>query len=292
MPDDESSEAVQQETVEHGSEGEAVSPPSPPDNPRPENTQPVATQSVTNEIRGLEGRIRGAEKWMIYLTSGIVLLTAGMVIVGILQWNAMQGQLGEMKSGGADTKNLAISTDKQATTADAALTLARDNFRREQRPYIWFTLAGAGQIEFHQTPRTDPPSGQILWTFHITNYGRSPAYGFQHVREEIKIGDSPFKVIWQREYKTGGQGTVIPPTKDDFATVVSDPGIALSEFNRLLGIDNSIQVRVRMNYSDGDGFLYETGFCESRLTNGGSIKYCDEGNYIKELPRPQQSKGR
>ena len=66
---------------------------------------------MKGEIKDFEGRIedriRGAEKWMIWLTAAIAFFGLCAVVVGVLQWNAMKGQLTEMRSGGIDTHTLA-----------------------------------------------------------------------------------------------------------------------------------------------------------------------------------------
>ena len=75
------------------------------------------------------------------------------------------------------------------------------------------------------------------------------------------------------------KGTPVPPNKDDFGTVVSDPGITLEQYNRLLGVDNAIRVRIQMQYTDAYGGNYETEICLGRLVSG-AIQYCD-GSHIK-----------
>jgi hypothetical protein len=170
-----------------------------------------------------------------------------------------------------------------AKAAQAANTDAENRFREDERPYIWFTAAGNGTPEFHPTPNTNPPTGQVVWSWHYTDYGKTPAYGLQFIREEIKVGDRPFKIMFERAYRPG-IGTVIPPGKDDFATIPSSP-IAQEDFNRLLQIDRSIAIRGRVDYADAGGALYETGFCQSRLTSGAT-EYCEEDNYIKALSKP------
>ena len=184
-----------------------------------------------------------------------------------------------------------LSEMKKSTTAATAAVLAaqqansdaRDRFEEDERPYIWFNATGTGAPEFIQTPNSSPSTGQVVWSWHYTDYGRTPAYGVQWVFEEIKIGNRPFKVMLQRPY--GHIGSVTPPGKDDFATIPSKPGLTQEEFNHLLQVDHAISIRAHVDYVDAEGAVYETGFCMSRLS-GGAIEYCDEGNYIKELSKP------
>lgn len=67
-----------------------------PEQPNSATTQPVANDSVTTDVKDLEGRIRRAEVWMIGLTAAIAFFGLCAVIVGTLQWCAMRGQLAEM----------------------------------------------------------------------------------------------------------------------------------------------------------------------------------------------------
>ena len=52
---------------------------------------------------------------MIVLTAAIAVFALCSVVVAILQWRAMTGQLKEMQSGGTDTHNLAVAAGNQAT---------------------------------------------------------------------------------------------------------------------------------------------------------------------------------
>jgi hypothetical protein len=97
-------------------------------------------------------------------------------------------------------------------------------------------------------------------------------------QQYIKVGDKPFTLAYGA--KGWGVGAPLPPTKDDFATVVSEPGSGRDEFTRLLGINESVSIRGVIQYSDSYDGQYETGFCLDRLPTG-AIMNCREGNYIK-----------
>ncbi len=106
---------------------------------------------------------------MIWLTGAVAFFTLGLVFVGILQWSAMRGQLSEMRSGSADTHELAVAAGEQAKAATSAsqtaeksrldssasfsktlaqmkaqteaaqktFALQSELFLIEQRPYVW-----------------------------------------------------------------------------------------------------------------------------------------------------------
>src|SRR5579862_1877652 len=109
MPDDTRSEGIKQEAIQQTPETEPIHPPTLPDNPPAPPAKTVPENNVDAAVHAIEDRVKRAEWLMIGLTAGIVLLTLGLVIVGILQWRVMSGQLGEMKSGGDDTHALALA---------------------------------------------------------------------------------------------------------------------------------------------------------------------------------------
>ena len=152
---------------------------------------------------------------------------------------------------------------------------ADDRFRQDERPYIAETPKSNQAPEFIPNRIHPEMDGQILWNFHFSNFGKTPAY---HLQSEkfIKLGDRPF-VRSYGEPRHRGE-TILPPTGDNFITVISVP-MQRQQFDHLLTINEGIQIKVKFLYSDAYGTNYETGVCETRL-NTGAISYC-EGNYIK-----------
>jgi hypothetical protein len=114
MPDDPASDGIKQKPLEDGTKTEAIQTPPPPDNPPTPPAQTIPDQHVEAEVKILGDRVKRAEWLMIGLTAGIVLLTLGLVIVGVLQWRVLSGQLREMHDSGIDTHDLAVAAGKQA----------------------------------------------------------------------------------------------------------------------------------------------------------------------------------
>src|SRR5579864_5207572 len=73
----------------------------------------IRNEEMDTKIQNLGEQLHKAEKWMIWLTGAIAFFGLCTVLVGALQWNAMKGQLKEMKSGGQDTHDLAVAAKKQ-----------------------------------------------------------------------------------------------------------------------------------------------------------------------------------
>lgn len=102
-------------------------------NPTGSDVQEEGNHATQGEIAKLEDRIRGAEKWMIWLTGAIALFALGSVVVGVLQWSVI-------KSGGTDTHTLAVAAQTQAINmrnmsdaADKISQAAQDMVKQEQR---------------------------------------------------------------------------------------------------------------------------------------------------------------
>jgi hypothetical protein len=154
MPDDNPGEDIKKESIQQSPDSKLIGrPPATPDNPPAADAQPISAESVNADIKGLENRIdnrmRRAEIWMLWLTGAIVFSGFCSVAVGILQWSVMRGQLGEMKSGGTDTHNLAVSARKQAAAMDTgndraklALDASIQASRTDQRAWVGITEAG------------------------------------------------------------------------------------------------------------------------------------------------------
>jgi hypothetical protein len=175
-----------------------------------------------------------------------------------------------------EMKKAADAAGKSAAAAIDANKNARDNFRQDQRPYVWLTNFRAPDLLVHPD-RPNDVEGHATWSFHYTNYGKSPAYhvSLTHVME---IGD---KATTRRrnlgQFKTSPP---IPPNKDDFTTAVSRQRISQSEFTRLRNTENAIMVFGQFKYSDSSGSPYATDFCFLWLRTG-AVAYCSEGNDIR-----------
>ncbi len=61
---------------------------------------------------------------------------------------------------------------KSADSAFAAIAQSRDQFRQDQRPYIW--LADNPHKEIPNDPLLI--KDQVAWSWFYTNYGKSPAH--------------------------------------------------------------------------------------------------------------------
>jgi hypothetical protein len=195
------------------------------------------------------GKRQSAEQVTAHWTRNLGIFTFALVVVGIVaaivsysQWRSMRDQLDEMQA--------------------------------EQRPNLWFG-SNLGSPQFLETA---PGSGQILWTVHLTNYGKAFVAGGT-LRKGIKIGNGAF----HPSYKEPEAGAAIGPTAPDqeiFVTVVSRPGLAASYYNSALMTNDGIQVKLVADYHDLGSKQFQSSMCLKR-TNAGSIAFCPVGNSLK-----------
>jgi hypothetical protein len=118
MPNQKSSDTIEQRSRKDVKGSQSLNPPALPDNPSSPNASAVSSQEVQTQVKKLEDQVRRAEKWMIWLTAAIAFFGLCQVIASLLQWRTMSGQLREMKSSGVDTHVLAEAAKKQAEKAE------------------------------------------------------------------------------------------------------------------------------------------------------------------------------
>jgi len=109
MPDD-----TKPDTVQQDSSADPSVPPAIKEQLESSHVTQMSSEDMNAKIQNLGDEVHKAEKWMIWFTGAIAFFGLCTVLVGILQWHVMNGQLGEMKSGGVDTRDLAVAAKNQA----------------------------------------------------------------------------------------------------------------------------------------------------------------------------------
>lgn len=166
-----------------------------------------------------------------------------------------------------ETRRQSEAAENTATAAFDAVAVARENFNKSQRPYVWLS-------------RTDGPKhieaggGRVLWNLHFTNFGQSPAR-IIGIDARMNIGENALGLA--RPLQTDRTASLPPllPGKDDFTSVVSEQVVARPQFGDLLQLNASVVVYGRVVYSDASGVRYETDFCMHNLQSGAKA-YCAE----------------
>ena len=140
-----------------------------------------------------------------------------------------------------------------------------NEMRAEQRPNLWVASdLGA--------PTFVAAGGQIIWTIHLTNYGKNfVVRGTIH--KFMLLGDSGFTPSYG-EPKDVLISPVAPGQVITY-TVVSPPGVTSERLGSLLATSGGIQIKLVMEYQDLAGSLYRSTVHLTR-TNAGSIAFGPE----------------
>ncbi len=209
---------------------------------------------------------------------GVVLLFVYTVFT-VLQWAQIRWTnrlTREALNGSDNALSQTLGTMRQqVNTADAANRISEEQFRRDQRPYLAQSNKSTESPQFIPNTVSPEKGGQVIWNWHITNFGKTPAYDIFYT-DAIKVSGHSFVSYRQKMPSAVG---ALQPTGDFYSTAVSQV-TTLDVFNHLLTINEGISFRTVIRYRDSYGVWYETGLCQTR-TNLGSIAYCKDGNYIK-----------
>lgn len=236
-------ETAGDEIIKQGSAGSDKIP-VPPDNPTPEHAKSIGENHQQDQIADLKDRIRRAERWMISLTFAIAFFALCSIIVGILQWRAMRGQLNEMKTGSADTHALADAAKSQADATKKQL----EAFEVVEGANIGVGLPGVNLV-----------AGIIQMPFE--NYGRIPS-----PRTFIYVGVYKFlekqPPFYAKHYVFGGDRTGIPTGTGKYGVNIPlelQPG----ETEKIVTGKERLQIGITLRYDNGFGKTSQPGFCFS-----------------------------
>jgi hypothetical protein len=137
-------------------------------------------QNIAKALKAVGRRIAAVVNWTDHnngfitalATVAIAVLPSVYVHYSRAQWKVMRDQLPELKAQSKAAQDSAIA-------AQNAVIQARDQFRQDSRPYVWITNGGIGAPKFvlNKNPETGEnlKTGQIIWTYHFTDYGKAPA---------------------------------------------------------------------------------------------------------------------
>jgi hypothetical protein len=164
-------------------------------------------------------------------------------------------QLAEMKK----TTEAAICANQ---TAQAALRQSRDQFIKDQRPYLWLTNDLGPILKAPHSPGNT--SDKLACNFHFMNYGKTPAINVQI--ESGILFDPRSKSTISYKSLDPKVGSIIPPTKDGFNTAFSAQPVDddLAKRANTPGLVLPIIVHGLIQYSDTAGNLYTSEFCFER----------------------------
>jgi hypothetical protein len=186
------------------------------------------------------------------------------------QATAAVNQVARLEAGVKETHALAEASKD-------SIGVARDNFVKEQSPYIW--------------AKPDPPTpkvGETLnWNTKYSNYGRSVALNLRicgQLHWGLKAGDLAKQMSHDeciRDVSGVRSIVAVPPGDGGYMTMSSDKPLQQADVD-VINTNGGLVGVVLFWYDDASGHSYETSFCAYRL-GSGAIAHCDKYNYIKQV---------
>jgi hypothetical protein len=244
-------------------------PPPPPANPNPANQNSHEWRENTK---------------LVLEVIGVVLLLVYTVFTA-LQWSQIRwtNRLTREALNGSDEalKQTLGKMQAQVNATWASITQSHQQFGMEQRPYLAEKSGSFEKPIVFSNPNT-PGKVQIVWSWYMTNYGKSPANQIVMNQEMSTDGGETFFPSYGGSGKVGGKAHDIggsdPPGYDSFDTVLSAP-MQTDEANKILNSPAGVAMRVRITYQDMSGTGYETSICHISGTIG-AVTICKQSNYI------------
>lgn len=169
-------------------------------------------------------------------------------------------------------------TKRTNNLTQVALNTSKQQFRIDQRPYVWVSEPGPFLRAPHSTGNT---SDKLAFQFKFTNYGKSPAIHYQ-VDARIAIGENAWeKIVWKS--LDADKGSILPPGKVDVNEALSDQAVSEEFFKQVNspGIMEPIEVLGHIQYFGTDGTPYSSDFCFGRTPGPPMVYNCPYHNEIK-----------
>jgi hypothetical protein len=143
--------------------------------------------------------------------------------------------------------------------------------RAEQRPILW-VKSDLGAPVYYENVH------QIIWTVHLTNYGKNMVSdGAAHTSMLLDGLESAPEGKPDRT-----DVGPVAPSQDITISVVSGPGISAEQWNSLLTRTGGIRIKLAIEFGELSGARFRSIICLAR-TNAGSISFCPGVGKVEEL---------
>jgi hypothetical protein len=229
--------------------------------------------------------------------ASIVILTLGILFVGYLQYSIYRKQARLMQYSLNQTERSVILNmgqvaiaNRNAKTAEDALTNTQLQFRTEERP--WIMAYGAIPPGLPQAGIVVEPSGDVEIGFRVEgkNIGKTPAVDVDIMPYELRI--TPTRTMkkdldsFVPTYKPGPPGADIPPSQGENGFVFVNKNvrniITRNDFEKVKTGDLTAYFIGAMRYRDlfkPEIEPYETIFCVQYNPIGIPVGTCGAGKF-------------
>jgi len=231
----------------------------------------IAKEEVGNKLNqeksSTDSSVPKPNKEKIKLTDWIVaIFTIAIAVVGYWQWEAISGQLEEMKKGGKDTHELAVQAKNQADRTKELATLSEKSLRIDERAWISY---GIETWQFGGIPPVDQP---FIIRITLRNTGKTPA---RDVRTcpRVAAGSKSVTPNFKCE-KYVFSGTLFPQA-GTFSDIIVTNKFAKEDRDKILDGSHIVWAYGRVTYRDVFDVPHWFTFCY-RLLPGGGYMVCDQ----------------
>jgi len=165
-----------------------------------------------------------------------------------------------------------------------ALRQAQALFTRDQMPVIWLDPPPAeNRSRLPIVLTVDEP---IEWTFHYSNYGKSPAlriivksFVFPGANAKADV-DAFFLELPERIPGATSRTVAMPNVIGEHSVTARSRAVASPDDFTHSSRDGGLYLAGRFEYESTDGTLCRSDFCRFTLRNGG-VSYCDSHNEVR-----------
>ncbi len=189
---------------------------------------------------------------MIWLTGAIAFFGLCSVVAAFLQWSAMNGQLNEMKSGGADTHTLAAAAKEAADTASDSFKLERQRAEESDEAICLI--------------RQDIALGDNLLTVTIVDGGRVSAHKVQaHVEvSRNRLPDNKQIALLAKFDAYADELRVQGPP------IIHETILSMIDWRQLYGLHEAIVISGTVKYENGFDDWRSNDFCQAFVVEPAS----------------------
>jgi hypothetical protein len=248
MENDKPGSEIQQQFRQNTPNSESPEPQSLSNYPHSRDAQSITEQRVRDDTRGFDGRVKRAEWYMIGLTAAIALFALCAVGVGVVQWHAMEGQLGEMRNSGIDARN-AMRLDQRA----------------------WVGVVKVNSFDLRIGPNFSVP-------FDMTNSGKTPALNVM-TKTSLKTIEKRESFIPTYSDPTPtkpSRGVIQPQMHMELSSLPAN--ISPTQYEDIENGRGILYAYGDITYDDIFGLTHETTFCVMYWTGLAGPILCDTYN--------------
>jgi hypothetical protein len=205
-------------------------------------------------------------------------MTVGLLFVGLIQAYIYWKQSVLMQMTLQQTESSISLGRGQLSVSAQAVTQARDQFLKDERPYIW-----NGQMELPHLKIGD----KVTWNYHYTNFGKSPAIGLANncqillAAHKTRQKKNLFTPIHNPKFMN--EGFVVPPgDSSGFSTCESEEIANQADIDMHNTYDAAVGMKIFYEYSDTSGNVYTSKVCFFlRRVGISQVGICPTENEIK-----------